>query len=161
MLYYNHFIIVYIVYIQYIQYITQNKTDGFLCRRSCYIIISLISFGTLPCCAAIAGLFIVFKNQCGRLTCAPCPVAKAPQNLRKVANHACTLFCLFAIHIMWQAPFYARCTLGVNSINVVFKIYPTAVYAIHISACPIVKIAPPNFLRTFRIFKHIIQQRLE
>ena len=100
MLYYNRFIIVYIVYIQYIQFITQNKTDGFLCRRSCYIIILLISFMTLPCCAALAGLFIMFKNQCGRLIRCTCPVAKAPQNLSKVAYHASALFCLFAINVV-------------------------------------------------------------
>ena len=70
MLYYNYFIIVYIVYIvyiQYIQHITQNKADGFLCRRPCYIIISLVSLGALPRCAALAGLLIMFKNQCARL----------------------------------------------------------------------------------------------
>ena len=100
MLYYNRFIIVYIVYIQYIQCITQNKTDGFLCRRFCYIVILLVSLGALPRCAALAGLFIMLKNQCGRLTCAPRTVAKAPQNLRKVADHASALFCLFTIHIV-------------------------------------------------------------
>ena len=161
MLYYNHFVIVYIVYIQYIQYTTHNKTDGFSCRRSCYIIILLVSFGALPRCAALAGLFIVFKNQCCRLACCARAVAKAPQNLRKVANHASALFCLFAIHIMRQTPLYTRSTLRVYSINVIFKVYPTTMDAIHIGAGPSVKIAAPNFLGGFWIFNHIIQQRLE
>ena len=100
MLYYNRFIIVYIVYIQYTQCITQNKTDGFLCRRFCYIIILLVTFWTLPRCAALAGLFIMFKNQRGRLACCTRAVAKAPQNLRKVAHHARALFGLLAIHIV-------------------------------------------------------------
>ena len=100
MLYYNHFIIVYIVYIQYIQCITQNKTDGFLCRRFCYIIILLVTFRALPRCAALAGLLIMFQNQCGRLPCCTRAVAKAPQNLRKVANHASALFSLLAINIV-------------------------------------------------------------
>ena len=110
MLYYNHFIIVYIVYILYIQYIKIKK----LCRCSTQLFIYrtlFVALGALPCCAALAGLFIVLYNQCGRLTCCARTVAKAPQNLRKVAYHAGALFCLFAIHIMRQSPFYTRCAL--------------------------------------------------
>ena len=45
MLYYNHFIIVYIVYIQYIQCITQNKTDGFMPSVLLYYNITCFSRG--------------------------------------------------------------------------------------------------------------------
>ena len=157
MLYYNRFIIVYIVYIRYIQFITQNKTDGFLCRRFCYIIISLISLGALPRCAALTGLLVMLKNQRGRLACCTRAVAKTPQNLRKVANHARALFCLFAINIMWQSPFYTRWTLRVNPINIIFKVNPAPVDTIHVITCPSVKIAAPNLRRTFGIINHIIQ----
>ena len=99
MLYYNYFIIVYIVYIQYIQYIKIKK----LRRTSTQLFIYrtlFVTLGALPCCAALTGLFIMFKNQRGRLTRAPRAVAKTPQYLCKVANHARALFCLLAIHIV-------------------------------------------------------------
>ena len=94
--FYNCIYCIYTIYTVY----NAKQNRRFLCRRFCYIIISLVSLGALPCCAALAGLFIMFKNQRGRLTCAPCTVAKAPQNLRKVANHTRALFCLLAIHIV-------------------------------------------------------------
>ena len=99
MLYYNHFIIVYIVYIQYIQYIKIKK----LRRTSTQLFIYrtlFVTLGALPRCAALTGLFIMFKNQRGRLACSARAVAKTPQNLRKVAHHARTLLSLFAIHIV-------------------------------------------------------------
>ena len=100
MLYYNRFITVYIVYLQYIQYIKIKK----LRRTSTQLFIYrtlFVTLGALPRCAALASLFIMFKNQRGRLACCTCSVAKTPQNLRKVADHASALFCLFTIHIVW------------------------------------------------------------
>ena len=150
MLYYNHFIIVYIVYIQYIQYIKIKKLRRYSTQLFIYRIL-FVSLGALPCCAALAGLFIVFKNQCGRLTCAPRAVAKAPQDLRKVAYHASALLCLLAIHIVRQAPFYTRWTLRVYSIAVILKVYPATMNTVHVSAWPVVKIASPYFLGCFRV----------
>ena len=99
MLYYNRFIIVYIVYIQYIQYIKIKKLRRYSTQLFIYRTL-FVTLGALPRCAALTGLFIMFKNQRGRLACCPRPVTKTPQNLGKVANHARALFCLFAIHIM-------------------------------------------------------------
>ena len=97
MLYYNYFIIVYIVYIQYIKIkkLRRTSTQLFIYRTL------FVTLGALPRCAALASLFIMFKNQRGRLTCCTRAVAKTPQNLGKVANHAGTLLSLFTIHIMW------------------------------------------------------------
>ena len=100
MLYYNYFIIVYIVYTQYIQYIKIKKLRRISTQLFIYRTL-FVTLGALPRCAALASLFVMFKNQRGRLARAPRPVAKAPQNLGKVADHTRTLLCLLAIHIMW------------------------------------------------------------
>ena len=77
MLYYNYFIIVYIVYIQYIQYIKIKKLRRYSTQLFIYRTL-FVTFWALPRCAALAGLFIMFKNQRGCLTCCARAVAKAP-----------------------------------------------------------------------------------